>query len=110
MQDCTRTKSEDLMEAVPEALKNMLLVMAAKGVLTPTWQVKLIPYYPAPAYAVQADWNTLLRSHMLLRTVHITFLCSLLPNLRVSVYGTLSHGNTVSSFIEVQTRHTTVCT
>lgn len=27
------------MEVVPEALKNMLLVMAARGVLTPAWKV-----------------------------------------------------------------------
>ena len=42
MQHCTRTKSEELMEVVPEALKNMLLVMAAKDVLVPTWQVSLV--------------------------------------------------------------------
>jgi hypothetical protein len=38
-QECQKTKSEELTEAVPEALKNTLLVMAAQGVLTPAWQV-----------------------------------------------------------------------
>jgi len=33
--ECTKPRSEELAEAVPEALKNMLLVMAAQGVLTP---------------------------------------------------------------------------
>lgn len=28
---------------MPEALKNILLVMAAQGVLTPTWQVHFPP-------------------------------------------------------------------
>ncbi|KAK9841755.1 hypothetical protein WJX81_000904 [Elliptochloris bilobata] len=35
--ECTKPRSEELAEAVPEALKNMLLVMAAQGVLTPAW-------------------------------------------------------------------------
>ncbi len=38
--ECTKPRSEELAEAVPEALKNMLLVMAAQGVLTPAWTVR----------------------------------------------------------------------
>jgi hypothetical protein len=33
-------RSEVLAEAIPEALKNVLLVMAAQGVLTPSWTVR----------------------------------------------------------------------
>jgi len=39
--DCKRNRSEILAEAVPEALKNVLLVMAAQGVLAPSWTVCL---------------------------------------------------------------------
>ncbi|EIE18029.1 Sec7-domain-containing protein, partial [Coccomyxa subellipsoidea C-169] len=35
--ECKRNRSEVLAEAVPEALKNVLLVMAAQGVLAPSW-------------------------------------------------------------------------
>ena len=35
-----RGRSEELAEAVPEALKNMLLVMAAQHVLVPSWVVR----------------------------------------------------------------------
>jgi hypothetical protein len=38
-QDCTKNKSEEAAEAVPEAIKNMLLVLAAQGILTPDWKV-----------------------------------------------------------------------
>ncbi|KAK9828895.1 hypothetical protein WJX72_002652 [[Myrmecia] bisecta] len=38
LQACTKNHSEELSEAVPEALKNMLLVMADRGVLTPAWK------------------------------------------------------------------------
>ncbi len=41
--ECTKPRSEELAEAVPEALKNMLLVMAAQGVLTPAWTVRFLP-------------------------------------------------------------------
>lgn len=37
LQSCTRNASEELAEAVPEAVKNMLLVMAAKEILVPDW-------------------------------------------------------------------------
>lgn len=37
--ECKRNRSEVLAEAVPEALKNVLLVMAAQGVLAPSWTV-----------------------------------------------------------------------
>ena len=37
--ECKANRSEVLAEAVPEALKNVLLVMAAQGVLTPSWTV-----------------------------------------------------------------------
>ncbi len=37
--ECKRNRSELLAEAVPEALKNVLLVMAAQGVLAPSWTV-----------------------------------------------------------------------
>ena len=40
--ECTKPRSEELAEAVPEALKNMLLVMAAQGVLTPAWTVRFL--------------------------------------------------------------------
>lgn len=38
--ECKRNRSEVLAEAVPEALKNVLLVMAAQGVLAPSWTVR----------------------------------------------------------------------
>lgn len=37
--ECKRNRSELLAEAVPEALKNVVLVMAAQGVLAPSWTV-----------------------------------------------------------------------
>ena len=43
--ECTKPRSEELAEAVPEALKNMLLVMAAQGVLTPAWTVRSLLRY-----------------------------------------------------------------
>ena len=46
-QDCTKGRREESTEFVPEALKNMLLVMAAQQVLTPGWQVSC-PRCPAP--------------------------------------------------------------
>ena len=39
VQDCTKNRNEELSEAVPETLKNVLLVMAARGVLTRDWKV-----------------------------------------------------------------------
>ena len=39
MYECNRSHSETLAEAVPEAMKNVLLVMATQGVLTPEWTV-----------------------------------------------------------------------
>ena len=46
MYECNRSHSETLAEAVPEAMKNVLLVMATQGVLTPAWTVScsFIPY------------------------------------------------------------------
>ena len=41
VQEGTKSKREELTEFVPEALKNMLLVMASQEVLTPQWQVRL---------------------------------------------------------------------
>ncbi len=38
--ECKRNRSEVLAEAVPEALKNVVLVMAAQGVLAPSWTVR----------------------------------------------------------------------
>lgn len=38
-QECMAVKSEAVAEAVPENVKNMLLVLAAGGVLTPDWKV-----------------------------------------------------------------------
>ena len=38
--DAKRNRSEVLAEAVPEALKNALLVMAAQGLLAPAWTVR----------------------------------------------------------------------
>lgn len=38
LQAATKNKSEELAEAVPESVKNMLLVMAAQGVLVPEWR------------------------------------------------------------------------
>ena len=39
LQDCTKNRIEELSEAVPENLKNVLLVMAQNGVLTRDWKV-----------------------------------------------------------------------
>ena len=39
MYECNRSHSETLAEAVPEAMKNVLLVMATRGVLSPAWTV-----------------------------------------------------------------------
>ena len=47
--ECTKPRSEELAEAVPEALKNMLLVMAAQGVLTPAWTVRSLPGLHKPS-------------------------------------------------------------
>ena len=41
MQEGTKSRREELTEFVPEALKNMLLVMAAQEVLTPEWKVRI---------------------------------------------------------------------
>ncbi|KAL3131638.1 hypothetical protein ABBQ38_007935 [Trebouxia sp. C0009 RCD-2024] len=38
LQDCTKNRNEELNEAVPETLKNVLLVMAARRVLTREWK------------------------------------------------------------------------
>ncbi|KAL0041048.1 hypothetical protein WJX77_003321 [Trebouxia sp. C0004] len=38
LQDCTKNRIEELSEAVPETLKNVLLVMASRGVLTRDWK------------------------------------------------------------------------
>lgn len=38
LQAATKNKSEELAESVPESVKNMLLVMAAQGVLVPEWR------------------------------------------------------------------------
>mmetsp|Transcript_36382 Transcript_36382/g.65106 ORF Transcript_36382/g.65106 Transcript_36382/m.65106 type:complete len:100 (-) Transcript_36382:86-385(-) len=37
LQDCTKNHSEELAEAVPENLKNMLRCMSHQQVLTPSW-------------------------------------------------------------------------
>ena len=47
--DAKRNRSEVLAEAVPEALKNALLVMAAQGTLTPAWTVRGAGGSAAPA-------------------------------------------------------------
>ena len=39
MYECNRSRSEVLAEAVPEAMKNVLLVMATRGLLSPAWMV-----------------------------------------------------------------------
>ena len=39
MYECNRSHSETLAESVPEAMKNVLLVMATRGVLSPAWTV-----------------------------------------------------------------------
>ena len=49
MQELTRLKSEEVSEAVPETLKNILLVMDAKGILTPQWKVDRLPQYVDPS-------------------------------------------------------------
>ena len=40
MQECINSRSEELIEYVPEALKNLLLVMASRGILTEQWLVR----------------------------------------------------------------------
>ena len=58
LQDCTKNHSEDLGEAVPEALKNMLLVMGARGVLKPDWKVReSAALTPQLAHPALADWD-----------------------------------------------------
>ena len=39
MYECKRSHSETLAEAIPETMKNVLLVMATRGVLSPAWTV-----------------------------------------------------------------------
>lgn len=39
LQECTNSRSDELVEHVPEALKNTLMVMHGSGVLVPTWKV-----------------------------------------------------------------------
>jgi len=56
--ECTKPRSEELAEAVPEALKNMLLVMAAQGVLTPAWTVRPRPQGAADEMSRRA-WSCL---------------------------------------------------
>jgi hypothetical protein len=41
-QECTNSRSDELVEHVPEALKNTLMVMHGSGVLVPTWQVRRV--------------------------------------------------------------------
>ncbi|KAI3425868.1 hypothetical protein D9Q98_007841 [Chlorella vulgaris] len=38
LQDCMAVRHEAVQESVPENAKNMLLVLASSGILTPTWQ------------------------------------------------------------------------
>ena len=58
LQDCTKNHSEDLGEAVPEALKNMLLVMGARGVLKPDWKVdESAAPTPQLAHPALAAWD-----------------------------------------------------
>ncbi len=60
VQDCTKNHSEDLGEAVPEALKNMLLVMGARGVLKPDWKVgESAALDPQLAHPALAGWDCL---------------------------------------------------
>lgn len=40
LQSCTRNGNEELAEAVPETVKNMLLVMATRQILAPDWTVR----------------------------------------------------------------------
>ena len=47
-QDCTKNRIEELSEAVPETLKNVLLVMASRGVLTRDWKVGSLASLPVP--------------------------------------------------------------
>lgn len=39
LQDCMAVRHEAVQESVPEAVKNMLLVLASSGILTPQWRV-----------------------------------------------------------------------
>jgi hypothetical protein len=40
LQECTNSRSDELVEHVPEALKNTLMVMHGSGVLVPSWKVR----------------------------------------------------------------------
>lgn len=40
LQDCCKSKREESQELIPEALKNMLLVLASQDILTPHWRVR----------------------------------------------------------------------
>ena len=60
--ECTKPRSEELAEAVPEALKNMLLVMAAQGVLTPAWTVRSLPgLHESSGFQVRVHFVSLYR-------------------------------------------------
>ena len=48
MQDCCKSKREESMELIPEALKNMLLVLASQDILTPNWRVRTLSDALAP--------------------------------------------------------------
>lgn len=52
-QDCMAVRHEAVQESVPENAKNMLLVLASSGILTPSWKVR---GSPAPA---GWPWRTL---------------------------------------------------
>ena len=44
LQDAMGVKLESVQESVPENAKNMLLVLASSGVLTPEWKVRVGGY------------------------------------------------------------------
>lgn len=41
-QDCMAVRHEAVQESVPENAKNMLLVLASSGILTPSWKVHIL--------------------------------------------------------------------
>ncbi len=65
--ECTKPRSEELAEAVPEALKNMLLVMAAQGVLTPAWTVRSLPgHHKSSGFQARVQFVSLYRPYGML--------------------------------------------
>jgi hypothetical protein len=61
LQDCMAVRHEAVQEAVPENAKNMLLVMAASGILTPDWKVGGLwgrGHRPVSHLSTRSQWSS----------------------------------------------------